>query len=83
MVDNLAITSPKTKDMIEVLNNLKIDKPALVVVKELTDNLILGTRNLADIKAITAEEVNTYDVLAYDYLLIAEDAIQVLEEVLA
>ena len=83
VVDNLAITSPKTKDMIEVLNNLKIDKPALVVVKELTDNLILGTRNLADIKAITAEEVNTYDVLAYDYLLIAEDAIQVLEEVLA
>ena len=83
VVDNLAITSSKTKDMIEVLNNLKIDKPALVVVKELTDNLILGTRNLADIKAITAEEVNTYDVLAYDYLLIAEDAIQVLEEVLA
>ena len=81
-IDNFAITSPKTKDMIEVLNNLKIDKSVLIVVNELSENVILGTRNLSDIKVISANEVNTYDLVTYDYLLIEEEAIKVLEEVL-
>ncbi|HHX17159.1 MAG TPA: 50S ribosomal protein L4 [Mollicutes bacterium] len=81
-IDNFAITSPKTKDMIEVLNNLKIDKSVLIVVNELSENVVLGTRNLSDIKVISANEVNTYDLVTYDYLLIEEEAIKVLEEVL-
>lgn len=82
-VDTLAMDSVKTKDMIEVMNNLKVNKSALIVVKELTDNVVLASRNLADVKVISANEVNTFDVVTYDYLIIAEDAIKTLEEVLA
>lgn len=82
-IDAFAIDSPKTKDMIEIMNNLKINKSVLIVVNELTDNLILASRNLSDIKVISAKEVNTFDVVTYDYLVIAEDAIKSLEEVLA
>jgi large subunit ribosomal protein L4 len=82
-IETFDMNSSKTKDMIEVMNNLKINKSVLIVVKELTDNLILSSRNLPDIKVISANEVNTFDVVTYDYLLIAEDAIKVLEEVLA
>ena len=82
-IDDFNIDSTKTKDMIEIMNNLKVNKSALIVVSELTDNLVLASRNLSDIKVISANEVNTFDVVTYDYLLIAEDAIKVLEEVLA
>ncbi len=82
-VDEFIIGSSKTKEMIEVLSNLKINKSALVVVKELNDEIILASRNLDNVKVIAANEVNTLDVVTYDYLIMAEDAIKVLEEVLA
>lgn len=82
-IDNIIIDTNKTKDMIEILSTLKIDKSVLIVVKEITDNLVLASRNLSDIKVIAANEVNTFDIVTYDYLLIAEDAIRVLEEALA
>ncbi len=82
-VDDFIINSPKTKDMIEIMNNLKVNKSALIVVKELSDNLILAARNLSDLKVISANEVNTFDVVTYDHLIIAEDAIKSIEEVLA
>jgi large subunit ribosomal protein L4 len=82
-IDNFNIDSSKTKDMMEIMTNLKVDKSALIVVNELTDNLVLASRNLSDVKVITANEVNTFDVVTYDYLIIAEDAVKALEEVLA
>lgn len=81
-IDTFAMDSPKTKDMIKVMDNLKVDKSALIVVNDLSDNLILGSRNLSDMKVISAKEVNTFDVVTYDYLIIEENAIKVLEEVL-
>ena len=82
-IDTFAIESSKTKDMIEIMNNLKVDKSVLVVVNGLTDNLILASRNLSNMKVISANEVNTFDVVTYDYLVIAEEAIKILEEALA
>lgn len=82
-IDAFVIDSPKTKDMIEIMSNLKIEKSVLIVVKELTDNIILASRNLSNIKVVSANEVNTFDVVAYDYLLIAEEAIRAIEGVLA
>ena len=82
-VDQFVIASPKTKDMIEIMSNLKLNKSALIVVKELSDDLILAARNLSDLKVISANEINTFDVVTYDYLVIAEDAIKSIEEVLA
>lgn len=82
-LDTFAIDSPKTKDMLNVMENLKVNKSALIVVNGLSDNLVLASRNLSDVKVISANEVNTFDVVTYDYLIIAEDAIRVLEEVLS
>ncbi|MFA5407617.1 MAG: 50S ribosomal protein L4 [Bacilli bacterium] len=82
-IDKFAIDSSKTKDMIDIMNNLKINKSVLIVVNDLTDELVLASRNLANMKVITTNEINTFDVVTYDYLVIAEDAIKSLEEVLA
>ncbi len=83
-VENLTIETPKTKDMINLLTNLKIaDKKVLIVVKELEENLILASRNLQNVALITADEINVLDLVATNVVLITEDALKAIEEVLA
>ena len=83
VVDSLALKSNKTKDMIKVLNDLKVSKNILIVVKELSDNLILASRNIPKVDLLTYDEVNTLDVIAADYLVIEETAVKAIEEVLS
>ena len=82
VVENFDINSNKTKDFMKVLEDLKITGKALIVVKELTDELILASRNLSDIKVIESHEINTYDVMNYTNLVLTEEAVKMLEEVL-
>ena len=83
VVDSLALKSNKTKDMIKVLDDLKVSKNILIVVKELSDNLILASRNIPKVDLLTYDEINTLDVIAADYLVIEEDAVKAIEEVLS
>ena len=82
VVENFDVKSNKTKDFMKVLEGLKITGKALIVVKELTDELILASRNLSDIKVIESHEINTYDVMNYTNLVLTEEAVKMLEEVL-
>lgn len=83
-VENLTLETPKTKDMINLLTNLKIaNKKVLIVVKELEENLILASRNLQNVALITADEINVLDLVATNVVLITEDALKAIEEVLA
>ena len=83
-VENLTLETPKTKDMINLLTNLKIaDKKVLIVVKELEENLILASRNLQNVALITADEISVLDLVATNVVLITEDALKAIEEVLA
>lgn len=83
-VENLTLETPKIKDMINLLTNLKIaDKKVLIVVKELEENLILASRNLQNVALITADEINVLDLVATNVVLITEDALKAIEEVLA
>ena len=83
IVDSLALKSNKTKDMIKVLDDLKVSKNILIVVKELSDNLILASRNIPKVDLLTYDEINTLDVIAADYLVIEMDAVKAIEEVLS
>ena len=82
IVENFDIKSNKTKDFMKALEDLKITGKALIVVKELTDELILASRNLSDIKVIESHEINTYDVMNYTNLVLTEEVVKMLEEVL-
>ena len=55
----------------------------LIVVKELSDNLILATRNIPRLGLLQANEINVLDVIAADRLVITEDAVKAIEEVLS
>ena len=83
VVDNLDLNTNKTKDMIKVLNDLKVSKNILIVTHELTDNLILASRNIPKVELLQNDEINTLDVIAADYLIITKDAVKAIEEVLS
>ena len=82
-LENLNIATPKTKDMINVLETLKIaDKKVLLVVKEFDENLILASRNLKNLVLILADEINVLDIVVTDVMVVTEDALKFIEEVL-
>ena len=81
VIDKLEVSN-KTKDFKAILNNLKTDKKVLFVVDELNDNLILSSRNLNNVLLLTVDELNVYDIVCADTLVITEAAVKQLEEVL-
>jgi len=82
ILDKLNFETNKTKEALEVLNNLKIERNILIVVDELSDNIILATRNIKNITLIEANEINTYDIVAANHLIVTENAVKMIEEVL-
>ncbi|MGI6324814.1 MAG: 50S ribosomal protein L4 [Bacilli bacterium] len=82
VIDDLKLENPKTKEMVAIMNKLKIDNKALLVVNELTDNLELASRNLSLVRVIEPNEVNVLDLVNADYLVITLEAVNKLEEVL-
>lgn len=83
LVDKLTVTTPKTKEMVGILTDLKIqDQKVLIVVSELEENIILASRNLANVLLIDASEINVFDLVNADVVLMEEEAMKALEEVL-
>lgn len=84
VVEELKLSTPKTKDMIKILADLKLsDVKTLIIVEELDENIVLASRNLNKVALIEATEINVLDLIAADKILITEKALNKIEEVLA
>ena len=82
VLDTLNFDEIKTKNMVRVLENIKVEK-ALVVLSEKNENVQLSTRNIPNVKASLVNTINTYDLLKYDTLVLTKDAVKKIEEVYA
>lgn len=82
VVDELKMDEIKTKKFAEIMNNLKVAK-ALVVTKDVEENVVCSANNLPDVKTATTNEINVYDILKYDTLVLTKDAVAAIEEVYA
>ena len=83
VLENLEVKTPKTKEVLSILEALKVaDKKVLLVVKEFDDNLILASRNIQNVVLILADEINVLDIVGTDVMVITEDAMKYVEEVL-
>ena len=83
VLESLSFETNKTKEMVNLLADLNLtNNRVLVCVNELTENLCLAARNLANVKVVLPTEVNSYDLVLSDNLLITEEALKTLEEVL-
>ncbi|GBF12038.1 MULTISPECIES: 50S ribosomal protein L4 [Tepidibacillus] len=83
VLDEIVLSAPKTKEMAGILNNLKVDRKALIVDKDYNDVLALSTRNIPGVKFVSAEGVNVVDILKHDKLIMTKEAVAKVEEVLA
>ena len=83
LIEKIEFATPKTKEMQNLLNTLNLaDKKVLVMVNELSENVILASRNLGNVLLIEASEVNVFDLVNADVVLMEEAAKEYLEEVL-
>ena len=83
VLDDLKLEAIKTKEMVNVLNNLKVDSSALIVLPEVDRNVVLSARNLEGVKTTTTNSINTYDILRYNKFIVTKDAVSKIEEVYA
>ena len=80
VIDELRLNEIKTKNFQKVLDNLKIDK-SLVVLDSNDKNVIISARNIPSIKTSSVSELNVYDILKYEKVLITKNAVKNVEEV--
>src|SRR5438093_1579939 len=76
VVDELKLSSPKTREFIGLLSALQINGTALVVLSAADKNLTLASRNLRNVELTTSDTLNTYDVLRRDKLLFTRSAFE-------
>ena len=82
VVDKIDLKEIKTKEMVNVLNNLKVVK-ALIVLEEKNLNVQASSRNIENIKTTLVNTINIFDLLKYDSLVVTEEAVKKIEEVYA
>ena len=81
VLEDLSFKTPKTKDFLSIIKNLKLDGvKSLFVTSEKDQNTLLSSRNLKNAKVITADKLNTYDILYSHKLIISQNAFDQIEK---
>lgn len=81
VIEDFSFESPKTREMVQISNNLKInDKKSLFVLPEENKNIYLSSRNLQAISVVTASELNTYQILNAKKVIVLESSVSKIEE---
>jgi large subunit ribosomal protein L4 len=82
VLESLAFAAPKTKSMVEVLKAFEAKK-TLIITAESNEVLYKSARNITDVKIMPVNNINVYDLLNCDKLIITKDAVSKIEEVYA
>ena len=82
VLESLEMDAPKTKAIVTMLKAFDVKK-ALIVTAESNANVYKSGRNVEGIQVIPVNNINVYDLLKYDNLIITKDAVSKLEEVYA
>ncbi len=82
VVEGLQMDAPKTKTIASLLKNLDVKK-ALIVTAESNQNVYKSARNIEGIQIIPCNNINVYDIVKYEKLILTPDAVRKLEEVYA
>jgi large subunit ribosomal protein L4 len=82
VVDALDIGNAKTREMVKLVDRLGLDGSVLIMLPERNENVERSARNLPDVKTLRANYLNIRDLLGYDYLLIPQKSLEVIEGIL-
>ena len=83
VVDKLELSEIKTKTMVKALADLKIEGKTLIVLPENNKNVLMSARNIEGVKTIVLNNINVFDLLKYNNLVLPLETVKKLEEVYA
>jgi large subunit ribosomal protein L4 len=81
-LDELKVAAPKTREMMQALKAWAVDTKVLILCAEANEMVERSANNLTDVKLLRASYLNIRDLMTYDYLVIPQDALAVLEGIL-
>ncbi|UII34805.1 50S ribosomal protein L4 [Fulvivirga ulvae] len=83
IIEDFTLESPKTKEYLKMLGALSLgDKKTLLVLGDNNKNVVLSGRNIQNTKVVTADSLNTYDVLHADNLILSESSVEKIDNLL-
>ncbi|MPM82837.1 50S ribosomal protein L4 [bioreactor metagenome] len=82
VIDSLKMEAPKTRTMAELLKKLSVKK-ALIVTGDVEMNAYKSARNIEGITMVPCNNINVYDIVKYEKLILTQDAVKKIEEVYA
>lgn len=83
VLEDFSFDSPKTRQYVNLLNALSMaDKKTLLILPEVNKNVVLSGRNIQNAKVMTADQINTYDLMHADNLIFVESALSKIESLL-
>jgi large subunit ribosomal protein L4 len=83
VLEDFNFDAPKTKNFVDLMKNLNLsDKKTLLVLGDTNKNVYLSSRNIQGTKVVKASDLNTYDILNAENLILAESSVKVIETIL-
>ena len=83
VLDKIALTTPKTREVAAILKNLGVEKTALLVLAGPDDTITRASANIAGLKTAYVNTINVLDILGNEKFIITEEAVKLVEEVYA
>ncbi len=82
IVEDFTLEQPKTKEMVNLIKNLKLDNKVTFVLPSSDKNVLLSAGNLKDVKIMLAQNINTYNILNAKKLVVSESSVTIIEDIL-
>ena len=83
LLESFSLETPKTKEFIAILNNIKSTGKTLIVIPTADQNIVLSGRNIPKLKVATAADLNTYDLLNAERVVLVEESVNIIENLLS
>ena len=83
VVDKLELKEIKTKTMVKALSDLKVEGKTLIVLADKNENVLMSARNIEGVKTILLNNINVFDLLKYNNLVLPLETVKKIEEVYA
>ena len=83
VLEDLKFEAPKTKDMIKLLENVKAEKKALIVMASKDDNVVKSAANIPGVRTALVSTMNVYEIINHTNFIVTKEALSKIEEVYA
>jgi len=83
LIEDISLESRKTKEMVNVLENVKADGKVMVILGDLNETLMIASRNIPNVEMDLYNHISVYDILNVDKIVVTKDALKKIEEALS